>query len=192
MISIPGELLISSLKGKYGTFNVAKLLTSIGEFVVKDKIIDQYEEGKYKGTFIVKLIKPYCYMYGMRSVFENRAYLDSMELESNTQLSAEDSSPLSHEADPIDELSELDNDTKSTKQTNAKDDITPFGMTKQKLQQQSVNTIDDETLFATLWPLGNEVKLDTTVDRLTLRKQNERLRDIGYIFNYKSQLFKKS
>jgi hypothetical protein len=38
-----------------------------------------------------------------------------------------------------------------------------------------------------LWPLGDVVKLDATVDRRVLRQQRDRLGDLGYEFAPLSQ-----
>ncbi|MCL1861899.1 MAG: DUF3275 family protein [Proteobacteria bacterium] len=44
----------------------------------------------------------------------------------------------------------------------------------------------DKTLFGSLWPLGDVVKLDTNVERLLFLEQQERLQALGYQFNDKS------
>src|SRR3546814_3690087 len=46
MITIPGQLAIKTIHGRNGDFNVGRLATSIGEFVVKNAELDQYREGK--------------------------------------------------------------------------------------------------------------------------------------------------
>lgn len=68
MITIPGTLTIVTLDGRFGPFNTAKLTISIGEFVVKDKELDQYKSGKYQGQFVIDKIKPSHYSYGNRFV----------------------------------------------------------------------------------------------------------------------------
>jgi len=40
----------------------------------------------------------------------------------------------------------------------------------------------DAVLFGTLWPLGDTVKLDTSVDRPLFRRQKERIKALGYAF----------
>lgn len=42
MINIPGQLAIRTINGRNGEFNVGKLSTSIGEFVIKDALLDQH------------------------------------------------------------------------------------------------------------------------------------------------------
>jgi len=63
MITIPGQLAIRTIVGRNGDFNVGRLTTSIGEFVVKDPQLDQYQEGKYDGQFVVTEIKPSSYSH---------------------------------------------------------------------------------------------------------------------------------
>lgn len=50
---------------------------------------------------------------------------------------------------------------------------------------------DDVALFGTLWPLGESVKLDSTIDRRTLRAQIARLGDLGYALDFKLQEWKR-
>ena len=47
--------------------------------------------------------------------------------------------------------------------------------------------LDDAALFGALWPLGETVKLDATVDRRVLRQQRDRLDKLGYEFAPLSQ-----
>ncbi len=58
MITIPGQLAIKTIHGRNGDFNVGRLATSIGEFVVKNAELDQYREGKYDGDFVIVEIRP--------------------------------------------------------------------------------------------------------------------------------------
>ena len=45
----------------------------------------------------------------------------------------------------------------------------------------------DIELFGHQWPLGDNVKLDPTVDRGTFRAQVSRLKQLGYQFDARSQ-----
>lgn len=51
---------------------------------------------------------------------------------------------------------------------------------------------EDAELFGELWPLGEKVKLDPTVDRSILRAQAARLKEIGYQFQPVGRLFQKA
>ncbi|MEI7418743.1 DUF3275 family protein, partial [Pectobacterium parmentieri] len=46
---------------------------------------------------------------------------------------------------------------------------------------------DDAALFGILWPLGESVKLDATIDRRTLRLQVARLSQLSYAFDATAQ-----
>ena len=50
---------------------------------------------------------------------------------------------------------------------------------------------DDNSLFGLLMPLGEKVKLDASVDRKDLRLQIERLGELGYEFDAKTQTWNK-
>ena len=45
----------------------------------------------------------------------------------------------------------------------------------------------DAALFGLLWPLGESVKLDSTIDRRTLRAQIGRRGELGYALDFKTQ-----
>lgn len=105
MIRVDGQLVVKSIPGRFGTFNVARLVTSFGEFAVKDSMLEQYSEGKYEGSFVIAHIGPSSYSTGSgRTVIEVRARLDSMTLNEMDSLSQADTELLEQkEPDPLDE-----------------------------------------------------------------------------------------
>ncbi len=225
-IQIPGTLVIKTITGRYGDFNTAKLSTSIGEFVIKDAILDQYTAGRYEGSFLIQQIKPSYYSTaGGTLIVEIRAYLESMSLDGFDATVTPDDEMIQ---DPIEEESpqapslvpepvEIETPTSEippaeistpsledkitfitvgdkTQKTQSKPQAQspeemPFGMTKEELEQQAVPD-PDKALFGLIWPLGQEVRLDATVDRLTQRSQVARLRELGYEMDIKSQMWK--
>ncbi|MGF0335806.1 DUF3275 family protein [Ectopseudomonas toyotomiensis] len=210
MIRLDGQLVIKSIPGRYGTFNVARLITSIGEFAVKDSVLEQYAEGKYEGSFVIAHIGPSSYSTGSgRTVIEVRARLDSMALNEMDTLSPADSERLEQkEPDPLDEeraavpaAAHPSTATSSPAERRAPkaEDTTPFGMSTTELDksahpsepvQQTAQGGEDAELFGTIWPLGETVKLDTTVDRQRLREQSKRLDQLGYTLDFKAQLWR--
>lgn len=201
MIQIPGTLTVKTISGRHGDFNVAKLTTSIGEFTIKDAILDQYEAGRYEGDFIVEKIKPSYYSTaGGTLIVEIRAYLNSMSLdgfddvvepdESLVQDPVEEETPSpSEESEPA--LAEQPTDKQlepvepaETKAETTESEEMPFGMTAEELKQPSD---PDKALFGHIWPLGQQVRLDATADRLTQRQQIARLRELGYTLDFKAQ-----
>ncbi|ETK24123.1 MULTISPECIES: DUF3275 family protein [Pseudomonas] len=200
MINIPGQLVIRTISGRNGDFNVGRLSTSIGEFVIKDALLDQYSEGKYRGDFLITEIRPSYYSTSGRLVVEIRAKLESMSLDDVDKLTAEDAATLSaSEPDPIDEdpsseppqplqkrkkLTSSKGANSTGKPTAAED--APFGMPP---PSGTSGAEQDADLFGTIWPLGDTVKLDTTVDRQRLRQQCTRLGELGYVLDFKLQVW---
>lgn len=196
MITLPGHLAIRTISGRNGDFNVGRLSTSIGEFVIKDALLDQYNEGKYRGDFAITEIRPSYYTNGGRLVVEIRAKLDSMTLDAVDNLTTEEADRLSNtETDPIDEeatvaASPLPRRPAKTRSSQAtKDDEAPFGMAKTNPTASTSSEDVDAELFGTIWPLTSSVRLDTTVDRQQLRLQCARLGELGYVHDFKQQIW---
>ena len=204
MIQIPGTLTVKTINGRHGDFNVAKLATSIGEFTIKDAILDQYHAGRYEGNFVIEQIKPSYYSTaGGTLIVEIRAYLNSMSLdgfddvvepdETLVQDPVEEETP-SHPEEPATVEQEPEESVPSPtpvpadnapEPEPAPEDL-PFGMTPEELNQP---TDPDKALFGHVWPLGNKVRLDATIDRLQQRAQVARLRELGYQFDIQHQVW---
>lgn len=165
MINIPGQLAIRTINGRNGEFNVGKLSTSIGEFVIKDALLDQHIEGKYRGDFAITEIRPSYYTTGGRLVVEIRAKLDSMTLDDVDNLSDEEAERLSgNEVDPLDEVPAIQQPTaapaappKSPQKPKplrpaATGDDAPFGMDPPAPAEQAatLDTDADAELFGTV------------------------------------------
>ncbi|HCG1148512.1 TPA: DUF3275 family protein [Pseudomonas aeruginosa] len=196
MITLPGQLAIKTIHGRNGDFNVGRLATSIGEFVIKNAELDQYREGKYEGDFVITEIRPSTYNTSGRMVIEIRAHLGGMTLSNIDHLSRDEANRLSpQEVDPIDEEAQTPvpstsapAEAKAATSSDPLVDTTPFGAdVPAKPTSKPVTQDDDATLFGALWPLGEIVKLDATVDRRLLRQQRDRLGALGYEFAPLSQ-----
>lgn len=197
MITLPGQLAIKTIHGRNGDFNVGRLATSIGEFVVKNAELDQYDEGKYEGDFAIAEIRPSTYNANGRMVIEIRALLGGMTLSNVDALSGDEARQLSpQEVDPIDEEAQAPTPAKPKAPAKAKSrdprdplvDTTPFGSaTAAPVTPEASAEADDAALFGSIWPLDEIVKLDATVDRRVLRQQRDRLGTLGYIFEPLSQ-----
>jgi hypothetical protein len=194
MITVPGQLAIRTISGRNGDFNVGRLSTSIGEFVIKDALLDQYNEGKYRGDFAITEIRPSYYTNGGRLVVEIRAKLDSMTLDAVDNLTTEEADRLSNtETDPIDEEATVAASPQRPAKTRSPqattDEETPFGMVKANAPVSTTSEEADALLFGTIWPLTSPVRLDTTVDRQQLRLQCARLGELGYVHDFKQQIW---
>ncbi|MFW5442685.1 MAG: DUF3275 family protein [Methylococcaceae bacterium] len=177
MISVPGCLAIKIINGRHGAFRVGNLKTEIGEFAVKDKILDQYDEGSYEGLFDISKIFSSTYSTGSRLVVEVRAVLENIALANAGTIKPDQFDPL--EQDPLDEEQEDINAVPAETESTAESDEY---LQRDDDQQNEPEKSEDETLFGLLWPLQETFKLDPTVDRAILRLQRERLKAIGYRF----------
>jgi len=205
MLTIAGQLAIRTIKGRNGPFNVGRLTTSIGEFVVKNPDLEQYDEGKYDGDFILVEVRPSMYTTGGRMVIELRATLGGMTLSNIDQLSKDDAQRMApQEVDPVDEEAHpapaaaaatpaLEPTAATAVAAPASSDplkdTTPFGVKPPTAgtAKREAKPDADIALFGTLWPLSSCVKLDPTVDRRVLRQQCQRLDKLGYEFEPLSQ-----
>lgn len=205
-IVVPGQLTLRTIRGRNGPFNVGRLATPIGEFAVKDAELEQYPEGKYDGEFVIRYIFPKSYPVGGGMRFEIRASLDGMTLNGIDKLSRDEArSFATQDVDPLDE--ELATQPAATPAKRAKSskpakpapvqasanplvDTTPFGVdapSPAAAVAPGGAEDGDAALFGLLWPLGESVKLDSTIDRRALRAQIARLGELGYALDFKTQ-----
>ena len=131
-----------------------------------------------------------------RMVIEIRALLGGMTLSNIDALSRDEARRLSpQEVDPIDEEAQAPAPAVPQAKPKAKPrsprdplvDTTPFGSEPAAASPEASAEADDAALFGALWPLGEVVKLDATVDRRVLRQQRDRLGTLGYEFAPLSQ-----
>lgn len=206
-VIVPGQLTLRTIHGRNGKFNVGKLDCQLGKFTIKDAELEQYPEGKYQGEFVLRYIflKSYPISDGsMRS--EMRANLDGMMLLGIDKLSRDEARSFgTQEVDPLDEEQGAQPAATPAKPAKASRpakpapvqasadplvDTTPFGMdapTPAAATAPGSTEDGDAALFELLWPLGESVKLDSTIDRRTLRAQIARLGEMGYVLDFKTQ-----
>ena len=176
-MNIDGVLTIRTIQGRNGPFNVGRLITDLGEFAVKDTLLDQYDEGRYDGNFSITQIFPASYFAGGRFVVEVRATLKNLSLDGVDALKPEDEAPAS-EPDPVDDqpLSAVAASSSTATEVERPPEV-------------EAGAEGDDVLFGTLWPLGTQVRLDPTVDRKRFREQRNRLKALGYTFNAIEQIW---
>lgn len=203
-ILVSGQLTLRTIRGRNGPFTIGRLTTHLGVFEVKDAELEQYPEGKYDGEFIIRYIYPRAYPTGGGMRFEIRASLDGMTLSGIDKLSKDEArSFASQDIDPLDEELGAQPVTPAAApaskpkpvqapvqaSTDPLVDTTPFGVDapSAKVAVAGGPDSDDAALFGLLWPLDDSVKLDSTIDRRTLRAQIARLGALGYALDFKTQ-----
>ncbi|MCG5526545.1 DUF3275 family protein [Ectothiorhodospira haloalkaliphila] len=156
MIKLSGKVVIKTIDGRHGPFNVGRLLTEIGEFSAK-RGIEEFDPGTYAGEFAISRIYPANYIAGGRSIVEVRADIDAIALIDV------DTRTVPSEPEPPIEAADAEPEAAGAPANE-----------------------DDAALFspAGLWPLPQApFKLDPTVDRSLLRRQATRLKELGFQFN---------
>lgn len=136
-----------------------------------------------RGISISRRYFPSSYFSGGRFVVEVRATLKGLSLDGVDDLKPEDTAVAS-EPDPADD---------QPRQTKAVASEKADQPVETQAEGDTPTTTDnDELLFGMLWPLGTQVKLDPTVDRLKFRNQRNRLKDLGYAFDPREQIWSKA
>ena len=187
-ISLRGKLRVKRINGANGPFCVGDLETELGEFRVKDAVLDQFEDGLYEGVFWIQQIFPWSYLSYGRMVVEVRAKLTDLQIEGHARANADsrdlvEPDPAKEESPPV--ATEFVDPPK----------VKPAAEKRQRPSSRpqapaSTDDAADQSLFGELFNAVIErqaVKLDPTIDRIQFRLQRDRLKALGYTFNAGSQ-----
>ncbi|MDR8402142.1 DUF3275 family protein [Paraburkholderia sp. USG1] len=189
MITIPGTLDVRTIKGSNGPFQVGELTTSVGDFKVKDKMLEQFEPGAYTGTFLIDRIYPHSYVWYGKVTVEIRARLADVQLDNDEPLGSPDAAPPSIEPDPADE-------ERRVAAVAATADALPEANAATEPETESADELRLPDLFgaelADAILAGEPVRLDSTVERSVLRRQRDELDAYGYTFQASTQTWFRS
>lgn len=195
MEKFSGTLVVEEINGRRGPFCVGTLHTSIGEFKVTSKELDQFEPGRYDGLFLVEDLRTKTVNW-RNGLF---TYIQAFIAEGGLLIDAEDQAqpepgPAQLEPDPIDEESSL----ASAGNTPTEIELSPSTDKSDKPAASrppqapacvggSGAQPDDEAIFGVeLYPLyanrQSPIALDPTVDRTLFRQQKDKLKAAGYRF----------
>lgn len=177
MPTISGRLVVNTIVGKFGEFNVGTLYSPLGDFVVKYDGLDEFNEGTYEGRFIVRRTYQKTRNFRVGIIIEPVVEIDEVLLDEVYE-GDQDDLPAAI-PDPVEE--EMEESTSSADAT-AIDPIEPT-------EGRTADGV--ETLFGGSWPLGDTVKLDPTVGRAAFREQRDYLKANGYAFSSKEQIWVK-
>ncbi len=175
MSTITGRLVINTINGKFGEFNVGTLYSALGDFVVKYDGLDEFSEGTYEGQFLVCRAYQKTRKFHVGIIIEPVVEIDEIWLDDAYEGGQEDiPSPIPDPAE--EEMQESGQDPAES-----------------TLPSDSDNSSDEDpqALFGVLWPLGETVKLDPTVGRAIFRQQRDYLKANGYGFSSMDQAWSK-
>ncbi len=173
MIIVPGTLFVDSHQREGKAVKSSWLECSIGRFNVKYLHLNSLQDGQYKGFFTIAQIIQGCYDYNGKYYFEVEAILNEIAF-----------------TYPTNSLTDVPSLVKEKRVEKTSDNKEPLGKNKNTLLEEDAP--DDEDLFGSLWPLKDQVKLDTTYDRSRIRAQCERLKQLGYLHNAEEQVWYKA
>jgi len=183
MIQVPGTLSIKHVHGSRGVFAVGDLVTDVGEFKIKDPLLDQYEEGKYQGRFLISSISPSSYFLGGKVVIEVRAWLADIFLDQADEGPAE---PTPVEPDPVDEPVAVGLAVQAPAESSSAPSepvaLPPFELelvTDAEKEDYELLGIELYPVFAARAP----IRLLPEVGREQFTRQRLRLKEVGYTFD---------
>ena len=203
-IRVRGTIVITRKGGRRGDFNIGDLSTEIGEFEVKDSLIEEFEPGKYTGEFIISWIEPDSFSWRGRVFVKVRATLAEMLIDEAEEGGMPPAPPP--EPDPMEATAGAPNATAVEPSARP-----PANTRTEKPAQTSVSggqvakpaesdndmasatdALDpDRKLFGpeiyALLLQRETIKLDPTTERQLFRQQRDRLKDLGYSFDAKPQ-----
>ena len=183
MIQVPGTLSIKHVHGSRGVFAVGDLVTDVGEFKIKDPLLDQFEEGKYQGRFLISNISPSSYFFGGKVVIEVRAWLADIFLDQADERPAE---PTPVEPDPVDEPVAVGRAVEAPAESSSAPSepvalpaIEPEHVTDAEKQDYELLGIELYPVFTARAP----IRLLPEVGREQFTRQRLRLKEVGYTFD---------
>jgi Protein of unknown function (DUF3275) len=200
---LDGVLMVSTRSGRYGEFRVAKLDTGLGEFAVKDLVLEQYDPGVYTGRFLVGLIRGVSNNWRGGIFFEVRAYLDELMIDAQDQLAEGDCEKidLANKGPVVDPLEQerIDSPSPASRAlessfrpatavppaapANEEELLIALGFVRALDVQEGRLGKDDKGDQIAAVLSREPVALDAkALDREALRKQRDYLKGIGYRF----------
>jgi hypothetical protein len=196
MIILDGTITNKIINGVNGDFSVGTLQTEIGKFKIRSALLDQFEEGEYSVRAAVNKFDLNSYQSKRNGIIitEIEAHVDTLELiygdiKPVDQVSIEPDASLEKES-PATKMFKVDTESKKSVKPASGKIVLSNKKAKNQAEPQNADKAELEKLFGHLWPLGNEVKLDTTLPRPMIIKQKSYLSGC-YDFNAKTQIWVK-
>lgn len=188
---LPGTLIVEEIQGRKGLFCVGTLKTSIGDFKVKDSALDQFAVGAYTGSFTIEKIftKGVPWRGGFFTEIIAQIARDGFLIDKETDSPESTVPALQAEPDPLD-------DSKLSALAAAENPGLAFDAAQADSVTSLVGTIKTADTDLQLFGLelqekltngSQEIKLDPTVERQQFRLQRDRLKEMGYRFDFASQ-----
>jgi|SaaInlV_120m_DNA_4_1040238.scaffolds.fasta_scaffold03924_4 hypothetical protein len=195
MIILEGNITNKVINGKNGDFSVGNLNTEIGQFKIRNQLLDQFDEGEYRVRVSIQHLDLNSYMLKRNgiTITEIEAHIDHIEV-IDADIKAVETESVEPDASIEPETTDKSTtDEKLVDNTSA--DQTDTVKRNPADKQASVAAESDQTdlkkLFGLLWPLGDVVQLDSTTPRNQFIRQKDYLKAKGYKFHSPNQSWHK-
>jgi len=170
-LKVNGKLYVQTRTGRFGPFNIAKLATEIGDFAIKDKAVEELDEGAYSGAFVIGQVFLSTtrlpnggVITELRARVDDYALLDDGAVPEDISVGADEQDPIMEEEAPPE----------------APVDCEPADQVKEVFDSSDAEDSVAPALFGEIWPLGETVFLDPAIDRMKFRQQRDYLKANGY------------
>ena len=189
-----GRLMVRTLAGRHGEFNVADLTTPVGSFRIKDKFLDEFEAGVYSGEFEISHIGLGCYtLKSGATISEIRAAVVNYNIDEEEAEAEAPSPAVIDEPDPVDETP-----PPAAPAADEKPAEKPERENIAETQKELFHLFNEDLELVNAVLAGEQVKLDPSIaaadeagGRLRFRKQRDYLKTNGWRFNAKTQCWTK-
>ena len=195
MIILEGNITNKVITGRNGDFSVGNLNTEIGQFKIRNQLLDQFDEGEYRVRVSIQHLDLNSYMLKRNgiTITEIEAHIDHIEVIDadikmvETESVEPDASiePETTDKPPTDEKPEDNTNSGKT------DTVKRNPEDKQASASAESDQTDLKKLFGLLWPLGDVVQLDSTTPRNQFIRQKDYLKANGYKFHSPNQSWHK-
>ena len=197
MIILEGTITNKIITGTNGDFSVGSFNTEIGQFKIKSQLLDQFEEGDYQvRVSVTKLsLNTYVVRRSGITITEIVADIDAIDvIDADIKQIVDEGIEQDASVDDVSDKVEQKADDKEVPKKSVKPENDKAVKIKKAETSTSVDSDNDESLaaaelFGLLWPIGESVKLDTTLPRAIFIKQKEYLYDRGFAFDLKTQIW---
>jgi hypothetical protein len=179
-IKTTGTLIVRRRSGRFGAWSEAELKTPEGDFKVKDKVLDQYDEGEYEGEFLITQFFIKTHTTGNRSWSDLMAHVDEFFID------RADEKPVPPREEPGDPAEE---EVAQQQPAEIPASDAPTAPPIEETADAGAELDPDLHLFGeelyAFVARQQPVRLDPSIGVVQFRQQRDRLHKLGYVFGSK-------
>ncbi|HFD87818.1 MAG TPA: DUF3275 family protein [Gammaproteobacteria bacterium] len=205
-IILEGNITNKVIKGANGDFSVGSFNCNLGKFKIKDPLLDQFDEGEYRVRVVVQHLDIKSYPSARNGIIitEIVADIDAIDV-IDAEIKPIEDQPIEPDAsvtEPAEQPVEPPAPVTAKKETVGKKPTAtpkpepakappPEPRKAKPSSKDGEGAGDAAELFGHLWPLGDQVRLDSSLPRPVIIRQKQYLVKAGYKFDARSQTWSK-